>query len=257
MQLADLFASSLVGQAGEVAIEHERLTAGRRRSVSASFMRAATGWRMRSPRGLEAGDRVGVYLSNRVEFVDLLLVPSSTRARADQYPVSGARDCPYSRRRAAADRRDHGREAFLMFEAANPVDAIEFTGKRLPSPAGGDVPVRSTVTRRPRSSTHRARRGAPGALVLSHNNCLANTVNLPGAGGSLRTIAISPCCRCSTSTASANGLMTWLASGCRMRLVERLRRGARRRLVHDVSADAFRRAHHLRAAARASPSSHS
>ena len=74
MQLADLFASSLVGQADEVAIEHERADGGlatlRFGELHARSNRLA---HTLARRGLRAGDRVGVYLSNRVEFVDLLL----------------------------------------------------------------------------------------------------------------------------------------------------------------------------------------
>src|SRR5262245_13795630 len=74
MHLADLFASSLLGQPDDVAIEYDDAGGGpatlrfgglqaRRNRLARALIR----------RGLGAGDRVGVYLSNRVEFVDLLL----------------------------------------------------------------------------------------------------------------------------------------------------------------------------------------
>src|SRR4029450_13505919 len=74
MHLADLFASSLLGQADDVAIEYERadgeLATLRFGDLHARSNRLAHAL---ASRGLQAGDRVGVYLSNRVEFVDLLL----------------------------------------------------------------------------------------------------------------------------------------------------------------------------------------
>src|SRR5688572_10509072 len=74
MQLADLFASSLLGQADDVAIEFERadgeLATLRFGDLHARSNRLAHAL---ASRGLQAGDRVGVYLSNRIEFVDLLL----------------------------------------------------------------------------------------------------------------------------------------------------------------------------------------
>jgi malonyl-CoA/methylmalonyl-CoA synthetase len=57
--------------------------------------------------------------------------------------------------------------------------------------------------------------------VLSHNNLLANTVNLVGCWritATDRYLAVLPLFHVH---GLANGVMTWLASGCRMRLVER------------------------------------
>ena len=57
--------------------------------------------------------------------------------------------------------------------------------------------------------------------MLSHNNFLANTVNLVTCWritASDRYLAVLPLFHVH---GLANGLMTWLASGCRMRLVER------------------------------------
>jgi malonyl-CoA/methylmalonyl-CoA synthetase len=57
--------------------------------------------------------------------------------------------------------------------------------------------------------------------VLSHNNCLANTASLFAAWritAADRYLAVLPLFHVH---GLCNGLMTWLASGCRMRLVER------------------------------------
>jgi acyl-CoA synthetase (AMP-forming)/AMP-acid ligase II len=68
MQLADLFAASLLGQAGDPAIEVD--TAGG--SVTLTFgeldARSNRLARVLSGRGLRPGDRVAVYLANRLEF---------------------------------------------------------------------------------------------------------------------------------------------------------------------------------------------
>src|SRR5262245_63263770 len=72
--LANLFASSLVGQADDVAIEYER-DDGKPATLRFGDLHARSNRLAHALRrlGLERGDRIGVYLSNRVEFVDLLL----------------------------------------------------------------------------------------------------------------------------------------------------------------------------------------
>jgi malonyl-CoA/methylmalonyl-CoA synthetase len=222
MQLADLFASSLVGQADEVAIEYERadgelatLRFGDLHARSNRLAHALGG------RGLQAGDRVGVYLSNRVEFVDLLL--ACVKLGLVLVPIN----ILYREREIAhilADAQPRivvtTTEAFPAFEGANPLDAIALSGEASAESSGdvlvridGDAPAAIVYT----SGTTGRSKGA----VLSHNNCLANTVNLIGCWritASDRYLAVLPLFHVH---GLANGLMTWLASGCRMRLIER------------------------------------
>jgi acyl-CoA synthetase (AMP-forming)/AMP-acid ligase II len=74
MQLVDLFASSLVGQADEVAVEFERAN-GRMARLTFGDLHARSNRlaHLLARRGLEPGDRLAVYLANRIEFVDVLL----------------------------------------------------------------------------------------------------------------------------------------------------------------------------------------
>jgi malonyl-CoA/methylmalonyl-CoA synthetase len=74
MQLADLFAASLSGQAGEPAIEVDTASGGTETltfgDLDARSNRLA---RLLTRHGLCRGDRLAVYLANRLEFVDVLL----------------------------------------------------------------------------------------------------------------------------------------------------------------------------------------
>ena len=222
MQLADLFASSLVGQADEVAIEYDRVEDGpatlRFGELHARSNRLAHAL---AKRGLQAGDRVGVYLSNGVEFVDLLL--ACVKLGLVLVPINVL----YREREIAhvlADAQPRivvtTRAAFPAFAGANAVDAAELTGHAAAESSGdvrvlidGDAPAAIVYT----SGTTGRSKGA----VLSHNNCLANTVNLIACWritASDRYLAVLPLFHVH---GLGNGLMTWLASGCRMRLVER------------------------------------
>jgi malonyl-CoA/methylmalonyl-CoA synthetase len=222
MQLADLFSSSLLGQADDVAIEYERaegeLATLRFGDLHARSNRLAHAL---ASRGLQPGDRVGVYLSNRVEFVDLLLaclklglvlVPINIlyREREIAHILDDAQP------RIVVTTRD----AFAAFEGASPLDATELTAEAAAESSAdvfvrldGDAPAAIVYT----SGTTGRSKGA----VLSHNNLLANTVNLVTCWritASDRYLAVLPLFHVH---GLVNGLMTWLASGCRMRLVER------------------------------------
>jgi malonyl-CoA/methylmalonyl-CoA synthetase len=222
MQLADLFASSLVGQADEVAIEYERADGGpatlRFGELHARSNQLA---HTLARRGLRAGDRVGVYLSNRVEFVDLLL--ACVKLGLVLVPIN----ILYREREIAHILGDAQprivvttRQAFPAFEGANPLDAIELSGEAA-AESSGDVPVRIDGDAPAAIVYTSGTTGRSKGAVLSHNNCLANTVNLIGCWritASDRYLAVLPLFHVH---GLANGLMTWLASGCRMRLVER------------------------------------
>ncbi len=74
MQLADLFDHSLVGRSGAVAIEHH-LREGTVASLSFGDLDARSNRvaRLLVRRGLKAGDRLCLYLANRIEFIDVFL----------------------------------------------------------------------------------------------------------------------------------------------------------------------------------------
>jgi malonyl-CoA/methylmalonyl-CoA synthetase len=225
MQLADLFAASLVGQADAVAIEVDTAAGGTRTLTFGELHARSTRLaHVLSRRGFRAGDRVAVYLHNRLEFIDLLLacvelglvlVPINILYREREI----AHILTDSEPRAVVTTP----EAFDAFAGVPALDAAALTAEASAEPdsdprAGravvdGDAPAAIVYT----SGTTGRSKGA----VLSHNNFLANTVNLMGCWritASDRYLAVLPLFHVH---GLANGVMTWLASGCRMRLVER------------------------------------
>jgi malonyl-CoA/methylmalonyl-CoA synthetase len=222
MQLADLFAASLVGQRDEVAVEFERddgvlvtLTFGELEARSNRLGRLFLN------RGLAAGDRVAIYLANCLEFIDvwlacvktgLMLVPINILYRE--------REISHILRDATPRAVVTTRAAFELFDQVAAWDVRELVA----AAAGeADAPIRAALDG-----------GAPAAIVytsgttgrskgavLSHDNFLANTVNLVTCWRITRSdryLAVLPLFHVH---GLANGVMTWLASGGRMRLVER------------------------------------
>ena len=222
MQLLDLFASSLAGQAGDVAIEFERgdghlatLRFGdldRRSNQLAHLLRR---------RGFEPGDRVGVYLPNRIEFIDLLL--ACLKIGAVLVPIN----ILYREREIAHITGDAepravvtGKDSLEAFAGGTAIDVEDLSRDAAHEPATAvrraveaDAPALIIYT----SGTTGRSKGA----VLSHNNLLANTVNLVACWritSADRYLAVLPLFHVH---GLVNGVMTWLAAGCRMRLVER------------------------------------
>jgi malonyl-CoA/methylmalonyl-CoA synthetase len=222
MQLVDLFASSLIGQADEVAIEFERAN-GRLATLTFGDLHTRSNRvaHLLTRRGLQPGDRVAVYLPNRIEFIDVLLaclksgfifVPINVlyREREIGHIVGDA-----SPRLVVA-----AGDALDAFPDLDRLDADDLTREASrESPNGvkraidGDAPAALVYT----SGTTGRSKGA----ILTHNNFLANTANLVTCWritAADRYLAVLPLFHVH---GLANGVMTWLASGCRMRLVER------------------------------------
>jgi malonyl-CoA/methylmalonyl-CoA synthetase len=222
MQLLDLFESSLIGQRDDVALEYGAgdspvvLTFGQ---LDARSHRLA---RLLERRGFAMGDRLAVHLANRIEFVDLVLaclrlgvvlVPINVlyREREIAHIVADAEP------RAVVTTRD----AFGLFPSSTTawdVDEIAAEATRqkadeIRRPVDADAPAAIVYT----SGTTGRSKGA----VLSHNNFLANAVNLTACWritAADRYLAVLPLFHVH---GLANGVMSWLASGCRMRLVAR------------------------------------
>ena len=223
MQLTDLFESSFIEQDDRTAIEFESRD-GRPQSltfgeVAARSLRLA---RLLQVRGLRRGDRLAIDLPNCIEFVDvflacmwlgIVLVPINVLYREREIAHIVADSEPH----AVVTTRD----AFSLF----PPDTLLWDVCELTAAADGhsshpfreafegDAPALLVYT----SGTTGRSKGA----VLSHNNCLANTANLVAAWritAEDRYLAVLPLFHVH---GLCNGLMTWLASGCRMRLVER------------------------------------
>jgi malonyl-CoA/methylmalonyl-CoA synthetase len=229
MQLVDLFASSLVGQADEVAVEFERAN-GRRATLRFGDLHARSNRlaHLLARRGLEPGDRLAVYLANRIEFVDVLL--ACLKLGVILVPIN----ILYREREIShilADSRPRvvvtERSSFESFPGVEVLDVDELTrdaarhaATDVPRAIEGESPAALVYT----SGTTGRSKGA----ILSHNNFLANTANLIASWritSTDRYLAVLPLFHVH---GLGNGLMTWLASGCRMRLVERfdIRRAA-------------------------------
>jgi malonyl-CoA/methylmalonyl-CoA synthetase len=211
MNLTQLFDESFQGRRDEVALEFAGRTYtfgeidGRSNRMAALFRQ----------RGLETGNRLAVYLSNRVELIDIYLacvklgavfVPINILYRereilhilADSDPkaVVAAQDLPGPLPVWRVDELDVPRHA-----------------ERPKVELGPDAPAALVYT----SGTTGVSKGA----TLTHRNFAANALNL------------NACWRISSADrfllalplfhvhGLGNGLHCWLASGCRMRLLER------------------------------------
>jgi malonyl-CoA/methylmalonyl-CoA synthetase len=227
VQLIDLFASSLIGQRDDTAIEFDgpdgtiqSLTFG---DLDARSTRLA---RVFTARGVQPGDRLGIFLPNRIEFIDVvlaclklgaILVPINVlyREREIAHIIGDAQPTAVVTSRAFAE----------LFDSATALIDVDDIGAaaagQIAEPMrlviDGDAPAALVYT----SGTTGRSKGA----VLTHNNFLANTVNLTACWritSADRYLAVLPLFHVH---GLANGAMTWLATGCRMRLVERFEIG--------------------------------
>ncbi|MBV9068740.1 MAG: AMP-binding protein [Acidobacteria bacterium] len=212
MNLLHLFDLSLIARANEIALEWEgaEFTFGEieRRSNRVSHALRA--------RGLSKGDRLCVYLGNRIELVDIYL--ACVKLGVIFVPIN----ILYRDREIAHITNDA--EPRLVITDA---DLAELTSDRDDRPLedlDGDSPAAIIYT----SGTTGASKGA----VLTHNNFAANAVNL------LTMWQITDRDRFLLALplfhihALGNGLHCWLAGGCRMRLLERF--------DHRTAIDEFR-----------------
>src|SRR5579884_2917014 len=214
MNLCQLFDLSLVARRDEVALEYggHSYTFG---DLEGRSNRVA---RRLQQHGFAPGDRLCVYLPNCVELIDLYLaciktgvifVPINILYRereiahilCDAEPRAIVSDSPI----------DTGIP--LLSRSALLSDAAGFDPTRPFTAIDGDAPAGIIYT----SGTTGASKGA----VLTHNNFAANTVNLLACwqiSNADRFLLALPLFHVH---ALGNGLHCWLASGCRMRLLER------------------------------------
>jgi malonyl-CoA/methylmalonyl-CoA synthetase len=203
MNLCHLFDLSLVGRRDAIALEFrgDVYTFG---EIDARSNRVA---HLLARRGFQAGDRLCVYLANCVEMIDLYLacvklgvifVPINilyrdreiTHIVDDAEPVETIRDVSSLVNEAAAmpDTRPHA--------------ALD-----------GDTPAGIIYT----SGTTGASKGA----VLTHNNFAANAITLLTAWQITAADRFLLALPLFHVHGLGNGIHCWLASGCRMRLLER------------------------------------
>ena len=223
MLLGDLFDLSLTHRADAVGLIADspdgatvQLTFGEINDGASRLARAL------SRRGLVPGDRVVAHLTNRIEFLELFI--ACVKSGFVFVPVN-----VLYREREIAHIIDDAGPALIVTSAAgialipgreNVVDVDELareaphTHGSIERPAiDGDAPVAIVYT----SGTTGRSKGA----VLSHNNFAANAAALVtcwGITSSDRYLAALPLFHVH---GLGNGVCSWLASGCCMRLVER------------------------------------
>src|SRR5262249_43247759 len=154
-------------------------------------------------RGFAKGDRLCVYLANRIELIDLYL--ACVKLGVIFVPIN----ILYREREIAHITKD-----------AEPRDLITadnlctFEDERRPEVLlDGDTPAAIIYT----SGTTGASKGA----VLTHNSFLSNAVNLTACWQITDRDRFLLALPLFHIHALGNGLHTWLISGCRMRLLER------------------------------------
>ena len=205
MNLLYLLDQSLIGRASSEALECEgaRFTFG---EIEARSNRLANALRAR---GLRKGDRAGCYLANRVELIDLFL--ACVKLGVIFVPIN----ILYRDREMAHITGDA--EPSLIVSAGNlqelMSEAATQSSDRPSESLDGDTPAAIIYT----SGTTGASKGA----VLTHNNFLANAVNLVTCWQITERDRFLLALPLFHIHALGNGLHCWLASGCRMRLLER------------------------------------
>ena len=224
MSLQPLLDLSLVGRAGAEALDDA--TADPARPATLTFgdveRRANATARLLAARGLAAGDRLAVFLPNRVELLDLYL--ACVRLGVIAVPMNAL----YREREVAhlvadaapkvvvttADRAPHLPAGTAWWDVATlAAEAAPHAGERLVAPLDGEAVAALVYT----SGTTGRAKGA----MLTRNNLAANAALLTTCWqitAADRYLAVLPLFHVH---GLANGVHCWLASGCRMRLEER------------------------------------
>src|SRR6266700_1179760 len=198
MNLTGLFDLSFVDRRETVALEFQNrtLTFG---EIDERSNRVA---HLFQQRGLQAGDRLCVYLSNCLEMIDVYL--ACVKLGVIFVPIN----ILYKEREIAHILADADPKCVVA--------AASFPASRPDVPLDGDTTAGIIYT----SGTSGASKGA----ILTHNNFAANALNL------ITCWKISEADRFLLALplfhvhGLGNGLHTWLIAGCRMRLLERFER---------------------------------
>ena len=205
MNLRQLFDLSLRDRHADVALEWQgaQFTFG---EIDARSNRMAHALQAR---GLTRGDRLCVYLSNCVEFIDLYL--ASVKLGVIFVPIN-----ILYREREMTHILGDAEPKLLVTEAELPAlmeEAARQSSELDPLPLEGDDPAALVYT----SGTTGTSKGA----IITHNNLASNGLNLTGCWKITvrdRFLLALPLFHVH---ALGNGLHCWLVSGCRMRLLER------------------------------------
>jgi len=205
LNLRHLFDLSLVNRRDEIALEWAgaEYTFG---EVDARSNRIANAFKAG---GLTQGDRVAVYLANRIELIDIYL--ACVKLGLIFVPIN----ILYRDREMSHILSDAEPKRFIT-EGDLPALAQESTrqSERLEAVAlEGDAPAALVYT----SGTTGTSKGA----ILTHNNFAANAVNLTGCWQITDRDRFLLALPLFHVHALGNGLHCWLTSGCRMRLLEK------------------------------------
>jgi malonyl-CoA/methylmalonyl-CoA synthetase len=241
--LLDAFATSLTRRAAEPALELgpgggpvETLTFG---EIAARSSRMAS---VLAARGLRPGDRLAVQLGNRLEFLDLFLaclelgvifVPVNAlyREREVGHIVGDAEPVAVVTTRDLAGLVPAGTPAWDVDGLAD-----EASGAGPSSPGAGGAPREELPAAIVYTSGTTGR--AKGA-VLTQGNLAANARTLVDAWRITpedRYLAVLPLFHVH---GLGNGVCSWLASGCRMRLAERFERARAEALFEEFRPTLF------------------
>ena len=224
MNLSNLFDSSLIGRRDKVALEFQgrEFTFGEIESRSNRLAHALVA------RGMRTGDRLCVYLVNSVEMIDLYLacvklgvifVPINILYREREMGHILGDAAP----RALVTDADLVVSAEIWRPADLSAEAAGLSDLRPGVVLDGDAPAGIIYT----SGTTGTAKGA----VLTHNNFSANAVNLLACWEIRESDRFLLALPLFHVHGLGNGLHCWLASGCRMRLLERFE--------HQTAADVF------------------
>jgi malonyl-CoA/methylmalonyl-CoA synthetase len=201
MNLLHLFSLSLTARADDVALEWvgESYTFGELEARSNRVAHAL------AARGFVKGDRLCVYLANRVELIDLFL--ACVKLGVIFVPIN----ILYREREIAHITGDAEPREVVTSDSLIRGDGQPSTRPDVLLDA--QTPAAIIYT----SGTTGASKGA----VLTHGNFVSNAVNLVACWQIAAADRFFLALPLFHIHALGNGLHTWLASGCRMRLIER------------------------------------
>ena len=200
MNLLHLFDLSLVGRRDEPALEWD----GRTYTFGDLDSRSNRVAHALVARGFEKGDRLCVFLSNRIELIDVYL--ACVKLGVIFVPIN----ILYREREIGHMVTDAEPRAVITADELIVPSDIDTRPETF---LDGDTPAAIIYT----SGTTGTSKGA----VLTHNNFASNAVNLTACWQITDRDRFLLALPLFHIHALGNGLHTWLVSGCRMRLLER------------------------------------
>lgn len=223
MQLADLFALSLAGRPAAPALDYE-IRPGTVATLTFSDIESrSNAWaRLLQSRSLERGDRLAFFLPNRVEFIDLFL--ASIKLGVIVVPINVL----YRQREISHIIQDSEPKAVVTTSdlAAHMPDGVavwDIDELATAAAATDPAPLRRAIDGDDAAAIvyTSGTTGRSKGAVLTHNNFISNAVSLLACWqitSADRYLAVLPLFHVH---GLGNGVISWLASGCRMRLAER------------------------------------